>query len=159
MLPGVMIDFLARASVAVASTRDAHLVPHIHFLSGWSVEEDRETVLCLVAAGFVPNLMGPLEDNGQLAMTAEKIGPHETYQFKGRYVGSRPPCAADVALVEACRERFVVDVQRAYGDRFTREMLRRKYGEPALAVRFRVHEVYVQTPGPAAGRRLLPRED
>jgi hypothetical protein len=32
------------------------------------------------------------------------------------------------------------------------------YERPGLTVRLRVREIYVQTPGPAAGRRLVPAE-
>ena len=28
-----------------------------------------------------------------------------------------------------------------------------------IAVRFKVQEIFVQTPGPAAGKRLMPREE
>ena len=52
MIPGVMVSFLGRASVAVASTRDERLVPRVHFLSGWSVDPDGEGVTCLVPAAF-----------------------------------------------------------------------------------------------------------
>jgi hypothetical protein len=153
-----MVHFLGRASVAVAATRDAELVPHTHFVCGWSVDEDQESLVCLIPEGFTEDLVESLEDNGQLALTAEVIGPHETYQFKGSYVDSRPARASDRALAEACSERFVRAVRQAYGDRFSEADLRGRFRDPALAVRFRVREIFVQTPGPSAGQRLFPRE-
>jgi hypothetical protein len=158
MLPGVMIGFLDRASVAVAATRDRELVPHVHLISGWAVEPDRETVRALVPAGFTEQLVRCVEDNGRLALTAEVIGPHETYQFKGRYVGARPVDAADRSIWLGCQERFVRDVHRQYRDQFATDDLRAHCPEPVLAVRFVVEEVFVQTPGPAAGQRLYPAE-
>lgn len=158
MVPGVMVSFLGRASVAVASTRDERLVPRVHFLSGWSVDADRESVTCLVPAAFTGGLDQTLERRGEFAMTAEVIGPHETYQFKGVLVEARPAGPADRAVYEACRKRFVEAVMQHLPGRFTEEMLFARMREPALAARFAVREIFAQTPGPAAGRRLFPPE-
>ena len=38
------------------------------------------------------------------------------------------------------------------------EAILARIAPPAIAVRFRVDEIFVQTPGPAAGRRLFPPE-
>ena len=157
MIPGVMVRFLHRASVAVASTRDDTLAPHIHFLSGWRVDDD-QNVVCLIPAAFSDGLVERLERHGALALTAEVIGPHECYQFKGRYVDSRPATASDRPVFEACRQRFVDAVKGHFGNRFPDEALRARFHEPAIAVRVAVDEIYVQTPGPAAGQRLFPPE-
>ncbi len=158
MIPGVMAEFLGRASVAVASTRDARKVPHIHFLCGWSVGDDGRSVICLVPAAFSDKLPESLARHADFAMVAEVIGPHECYQFKGRHVDSRPAGAADRAVYESCRQRFVDAVQRHTRNRFADAILRARFREPRLAVRFEVQEIFVQTPGPAAGRRLFPPE-
>jgi hypothetical protein len=78
MIPGVMVSFLGRASVAVASTRDERLVPRVHFLSGWSVDPDGEGVTCLVPAAFTHGLDETLLSRGEFALTAEVSGRHET---------------------------------------------------------------------------------
>jgi hypothetical protein len=153
-----MVDFLGRASVAIASTRDADLVPHVHFLSGWSVNPDGRSVVCLFGAAFTAGLVDRLSQNGHVALAAEVIGPHECYQFKGRYLDSRPASPADREVFESCRRRFVESVRRLLGERFSEKSLRARFHEPALAIRFEVEEIFVQTPGPAAGRRLFPPE-
>jgi len=157
MMPGVMVKFLERASVAVAGTRDESLVPHVHFLSGWSVDADG-SVVCLFPASFAEGLVERLEKTGTLALTAEVIGPHECYQFKGRYLDARPATEGDRATVEGCRQRFVEGVRKHLGERFTEPSLRARFHPPSLAVRIGVEEIYVQTPGPAAGKRLFPPE-
>lgn len=158
MLPGVMIEFLNRATVAVGGTRDRRLVPHVHGLSGWRIEDDRQTLVFLASARLSEGLLSDLEDNGRFAMTAEVIGPHETYQFKGRYLDSRPATEADHDLWRDCRERFVTSVRRAYGNQFAEDDLRARIPSPDLVVRIHVEEVFVQTPGPGAGQRLFPLE-
>ena len=158
MIPGVMLDFLGRASVAVASTRDAGLVPHVHFLSGWFVDPERRGVVCLLPDSFSAGLAERLVQHPSFALAVEMIGSHECYQFKGRYLDSRRATEADLPVFEACRQRFVDAVTRLFGNRFSEASLRARYREPSLAVRFEVQEIYVQTPGPAAGRRLFPPE-
>ena len=90
-----------------------------------------------------------------IALTVEEFPSHETYQFKGRYLRSRPLQPEDVALVDQIRARFVKNVRPLYADApegfFKAFVLR-----PRLAVEFEVHEVYLQTPGPGAGTRLVP---
>ena len=157
MIPGVMVKFLERASVAVAGTRDERLVPYVHFLSGWSVDGDGN-IVCLFPASFSEGLVLRLERTGTIAVTAEVIGPHECYQFKGRYAGSRPAEGSDQPVFEACRERFVDGVRRHLGERFVERALRARFHPPEIAVRVAVDEIFVQTPGPAAGKRLYPKE-
>jgi hypothetical protein len=156
MIPGMLIEFLDRASVAIASTRSRNLVPTVHFLAGWRVEEGGEIVECLVTRGFTEGLEDNLADNGRLTLTAEVIGPHETYQFKGTSQGLRTATAADDPASEACRRRFFDACQKYYAGQFRDEDVLAKIGRPAVVVRLKVEEVYVQTPGPAAGKRLFP---
>jgi hypothetical protein len=158
MIPGVMVDFLARASVAIAGTRDASNVPRVRWLTGWAVDDDRASVTCLVPQAFTGGLVRALRDNGRIALVAEVIGPHECYQFKGTWLDSRAIVDGDRRVHEACRQRFVDAVTRHTAGRFTEHALRLRFPEPALAVRFRVEEIFVQTPGPGAGGRLYPPE-
>lgn len=154
MIPGVMVDFLGRASVALASTRDQACVPYLHLVTGWVVEEGAETIRCLIPAPFTINLMESVAVNGPFAMTVEKIGPHETYQFIGPFVGAPPLTETDHGYWRACTQRFVQDVQTAHPGQFNQDDLVARCPEPAVAVRFRVEKVFVQTPGPAAGALL-----
>lgn len=153
-----MRDFLARASVAVASTRDADKVPDIHFLSGWSVDTDLASIVCLVPEAFSEGLLDRLARHRTLAMVAEVIGPHECYQFKGPYLDHRAATATDRAVMESCRDRFVTAVGHLMPGRFGVDQLRARFLPPVWALRFSVSAIYVQTPGPAAGHRLYPAE-
>jgi hypothetical protein len=156
-IPGVILTFLERASFALAGTRTADLVPHFHRVTGWRVGPDRRTMTVLVSEGFTEHLLDSLEDNGEIALAIEEIGPHETYQFKGRFLDSRPPDdEEDRHAFERNRERYVRVVHSMYG--FPEEAVRAYFRRPAVAVRFEVREIFLQTPGPGAGRRLVPPE-
>jgi hypothetical protein len=156
-IPGVLLQFLQRASVAFGCTRSRDRVPQIHWVSGWSVDLDGSTLHCFIPGQFMVGLGEALKDNGRFALTLERIGPHETYQFKGIADSLRPVSPADRAAVALCRARFVRDVL-AVLPRFQDPAfdLPGYSPEPEVAVSLRVREIFLQTPGPGAGMRLVP---
>lgn len=159
VIPGVILRFLDRASIAYAATRDRGLAPHFHWVCGWMSEPDPQLLAFFVAEPFAERLRQNVAEVPRLALTVEHIGPHETYQFKGDFAGTRRIGAAEKAAFEACRARFVRDVQEIdTRHKFSTETLERYLGDPTLAVRLEVHEIFLQTPGPGAGRRLVPPE-
>ena len=169
MIPDEIIRFLEGATVGHAGTRDENLVPHFHRVSGWIVGPDRQTITCLISKMHAKNLIPRLEDNKQfsLLVAGSSTGPnasvpsrpiysHECYQFKGTYLGSRPPNEEDLAAFQECREHFVNLFQPLFG--FTQEGASAFTIEPGLAVMFQVREIFSQTPCPGAGRRIVPKE-
>jgi hypothetical protein len=156
-IPGVILDFLDRATVAVAGTRDAKLFPRVHRASGWRVDSDRRTMSCFFSDYFAKRVLSCVEDNGHFTLTIEEIGPHETYQFKGRYLDSSPCGQEELFTSERIRDRFTRVVSGMYG--LSEEACRAYVLKPTLSVRFEVQEIYLQTPGPGAGRRLVPPPD
>ena len=158
-IPGVLLKFLERASIGYAATRDRALVPHFHWVCGWTVEPDPSTLSFHVAAPFPARLLQDVAACPRIALTIEAIGPHETYQFKGDCAGTREPSAADRASFERGRERFardVLEIEKRFD--FTAQTLGRYLGTPALVVTLAVQEIFLQTPGPGAGRRMVPPE-
>lgn len=160
-IPGMIVEFLERrASVGVAGTRDRRLRPRVHSLSGWIVADAAMgELVCLVSRGFTDGLLSSLEENGEFAAAIEYIGTHETYQFKGSFAGWRPAGDADRDAWERSRGRFAADVKKidprlGVSDDWLKDYI----APPEMAVRLRVREIFTQTPGPGAGRRLVPPE-
>lgn len=157
MIPGIILKFLQdRGSIAVSGTRDANRVPHVHYVSGWDVEPDRQTIRCSINRAYLDRLFSSLEDNGQFSLTVEQIGTHETYQFKGTYAGSAEPNDADFAAYQRITERFAKAVSQLFG--YSEEDCRAFISPPSVVVRFTVREIFLQTPGPGAGHRIFPPE-
>lgn len=156
MIPGKLVRFLEeQANVGFAGTRDRDLVPHTHRVTGWLVGDDRASLTALVPGAFTDCLLDSLEDNGRFALTIEQYPSHETYQFKCGYAGSRPAQPADLEPVRAARRRFVHDL-RTFFPEAPEASIAGYMPDPALAVHLRVEEIYLQTPGPGAGMRLVP---
>lgn len=157
MIPDKVIQFLERANVAHAGTRDRDLVPHGHRVSAWAIGPDKRTLVVLVPAISRPHLIESLEQNGQFAVTVEEYPAHETYQFKGRYLRHREAGPEDASVTDRTRERFLKSVLPLFGD-VAAVPVRAFVQPPSLVVEFEVQEIYIQTPGPGAGVRLVPVE-
>jgi len=156
VIPGKIVRFLEQyANVGFAGTRDRHLVPHGHRVSGWRVADDQRVMTMLVADGPQATLVESLQDNGELAVTIEEFPSHETYQFKGRYLSHRPVTEEEIEIVDRTRKRFVKSIRPIFPDA-AEDMLSAVVSPPSLAVDFEVLEIYLQTPGPGAGSRLIP---
>lgn len=156
VIPGKITRFLEQyANLAFAGTRDADLVPYGHRVSAWRLGADGRTLTALVSEKFTGRLIESLEANGEFALTVEEFPSHETYQFKGRYLSHRPLQPEDHELVDRVRDRFVKSLRHVAPDA-PEHMLKAFILRPALAVDFEVREVFLQTPGPGAGTRLVP---
>lgn len=156
MIPNRIVRFLEHdANLAFAGTRDRHLVPCGHRVSAWQVGNNRRTLTAFVAETFTDGLLEALEDNGQVALTVEEFPSHETYQFKGKFLRHRPIADDDLAVVNRVRERFVRRMKSLNSD-VPPSVLSDYIVKPAMAVEFEVHDIFVQTPGPGAGKRVEP---
>jgi len=156
MIPEKIARFLEqRANLAFAGTRNRDLVPFGHRVSGWRIGGDGRTLIAFVSEPFTPGLVESLQENGELALTVEDFPAHETYQFKGRYVRHRPVQRDDIDIVDRIRERFMKSM-RAVFPVVPEGIVGSFISKPALAVEFEVSAIYVQTPGPGAGARIVP---
>ena len=156
MIPGKLVRFLEQyATVAFAGIRDRDLVPFGHRVSGWRVGADHRTMTILVPDEFLEKLVESLQHNGELAVTVEEFPSHETYQFKGRYLRHRGVQDDDTEMADRVRRRFAKSLRTLNPDA-PEDVLNAFVSPPSLAVEFEVREIYLQTPGPGAGTRLVP---
>jgi hypothetical protein len=156
VIPNRIVRFLEHdANLAFAGTRDRDLVPRGHRVSAWQVGSNRRTLTAFVSETFTDGLLDVLEDNGQLALTVEEFPSHETYQFKGLFLRHRPIGDDDLVIVDRVRERFVKRMKSLNSD-VPPSILSDYILRPSLAVEFEVHDIFVQTPGPGAGKRIEP---
>jgi len=158
MIPDKIIRFLQQQGTAgLAGTRDRNLMPSGHRVSGWHLQPDGRTLTALIGNPFVEGFLQTALDNGQVAITIEEFPSLETYQFKGRYLAHRPIQPEEIELVNRTRERYVKNITslnpdyQAHGD-----LVRASIPHATVAVDVDVQEVFVQTPGPTAGRRVYP---
>jgi hypothetical protein len=159
MIPPKVIRFLEdRASIGFAASRDDNLVPRGHRVSGWQTDSTGRTITVFVPASWTAGLVEALRTNGRIAITLEEVGTHETYQIKGRYLNDRPVRQEEVEIANRARDRFVRALLALFPGEQVGTMLGPSIPAPSLAVAVEVQEVFLQTPGPSAGRRIAPAE-
>lgn len=156
-IPDAIADFLDTATIGIVGTRDRNLVPHVHRPSGFRVSPDKRSVVCLFPDAFAEHLKSSLEDNGEIALTVSQVVSHETYQLKGKRIESGRVQDDDPQIYRSYVERAVEVLSSVLGS--SEQMLWENAPPPTLRVVFDVREVYDQTPGPGAGRRIFPDEN
>jgi hypothetical protein len=120
------------------------------------MELDPETGVGEVAAvaRFARKMTANLGDNGRFAVVVSRMwGDHRSAQIKGRCLGVSGPVRIPERVGPAIEGLAEVLDTFSLPPRVARDF--RAHGdEPWYVVRVQVEEVFEQTPGPAAGRRL-----
>lgn len=152
MLDPTVVEFIHGGVAVGVATRDDDLRPE--FARGWGPEvspDGRSVTLC-VSAPEGSLMRANLEPNGTLAVGFSPPTIARAVQVKGVVTAVGEPEAADLERVERHVQSFVAECERIGAPA---EVSTRMFVRPGLvAVRFSVDEVFDQTPGPTAGRRL-----
>ncbi len=154
MIPDRIVDVIHGPPVMYAGTRDERLRPARTFAVGAVVHPDRETITFFVPESRSERILSDLENNGRVAL-AVSLTTHEAYQLKGVYVSSRPADAKDRAVQEVYRSKVLSALlQVGHPEEFAKPLVFGVVYQPAVAITFRVEEIFLQTPGPEAGKKI-----
>jgi hypothetical protein len=149
--PGV-IEFIHGGVAVGVATRDDDLRPE--FARGWGPEVSRDgrSLRLCVAAPEGSRMRANLEQNGAVAVGFSPPTIARAVQVKGVASQVGEPEAADLERVERHVRMFVAEAERIGAA--PELSLRMFVGTGLVAVGFSIDEVFDQTPGPTAGRRL-----
>ena len=147
-----VVEFIQGGVAVGVATRDDELRPE--FARGWGPEvsaNGRSLRLC-VAAPESSRMRANLERNGAVAVGFSPPTIARAVQMKGVAGAVGEPEAADLERVERHVRSFVAEAGRVGAPA---ELSQRMFVRTGLvAVSFSIDEVFDQTPGPTAGRRL-----
>jgi len=155
VIPDRVAEHLTGPSFIQVATRNAELRPaHAHVL-GAVVHDDRQTVTFFVAEKRAKRIVADLENNGRVALEAAQA-THEAYQLKGQYVSSRPSSEEEYAVQEAYQKIILEGLMQFFPEELAKPIagVESQY-RPSIAITFRVEEVFLQTPGPGAGTKMV----
>lgn len=147
-----VVEFIHGGVAVGVATRDGDLRPE--FARGWGPEvsaDGRSLTLC-VSAPEGSQLRANLERNGAVAVGFSPPTIARAVQVKGVATRVGEPDAADLERVEQHARSFVAEAERIGAPA---ELSQRLFVRTGLvAVQLSIDEVFDQTPGPTAGRRL-----
>lgn len=148
-LDPALVEFLSSGVVLGCASRDARLVPRSVWPVGIRVESGGEELTVFLPVATAGEVVADLKDNRRIAVVATAPVDHRAVQLKGQVLEIRPASDDERSQIDfhrACLARTLepLGVPRAVMVRFDHW--------PAHAVRFRLEQLYVQTPGPAAGQ-------
>ena len=148
------VEFIESGVSMLVGTRDAQLRPECLRGLGASVNADRTSLTVYVNELMSAGARANIEDNAQIAISFSRPIDHHSLQIKGVVTGVRKSTALDRKLTERYLTGFV---EQLYWVGLPRSLTRRLRIAPALAITVIPHALFLQTPGPEAGRALDPR--
>ena len=150
-VPPDLLKLLDEPVIMHLGTRNAALEPMSILAFGVERVGDGRELTVFVPAATSAETLANLRDNGQLALAIVRPTDHRSLQIKGAWLGERRTAEADHERLSRYRD----DLSEEMGlVGVPRSIWRRLLWWPAVALRMEVREVFVQTPGRGAGRRL-----
>ena len=149
MIPDRLVAFVHGPTLSWVGTRDARLRPSVSWAFGARVSPAREEITVFIPDIEAEQTKRNAEQHRLIAFTVVDGRTHEAYQFKGRLVGLRPSSDEERAVQDIHRSK-VISHMAPYPKVLFEDL--RLY--PSTALTFRVEQVFVQTPGPDAGKLL-----
>jgi hypothetical protein len=158
----VLIDdelkaFLEGPVSVLVGTRDSRLIPEITRAWGPSVSDDGQRISLCVPLATSRKTLDNIESNGQIAVAFSLPTSYRTFQLKGLRATAAEPDTADLAIVERHRDAFAMVNEPLGQPRQRVEAFWRAEIETSAAlvkITFVPEQIFDQTPGPGAGRRL-----
>ena len=147
-IDAALADFLTSGLVLGTATRDDRLVPDVVRPAGVRVEGGGQEVTFFVASIGAAQMLKNVESNRRVALVFSDPQDNRSVQVKGTVLETRPAREEERPLMDQYRARFA---RRLEPLGVPRSFVLRTQIWPAVAVRFRVEQMFLQTPGPAAG--------
>jgi hypothetical protein len=145
-------DFIESPVMIIIGTRSADNVPEI--ARGVGIEVDRATgsLSLLMSAWQWPETAANLETGAPVAITLARPSDYVSYQLKGTVTAMQPAGQADEALAR----RYIATMSAVLSGLGLDTMLAEPWqtDRELLRVGIAVGQVFLQTPGPQAGRLL-----
>ena len=151
MIPQSIVTLLETGVSVMVGTRDDALMPECTRAWGIRIDARRDTVTIFLSKAIAGHTLDNLRDNGQIAVTCTRPTDHVTCQLKGRVRSMKPATRIDREVSHKWHREFTAEL-KAIG---VPSVLSEAWiAEPTVAVEIAVSDVFDQTPGPGAGRKI-----
>jgi hypothetical protein len=152
-LPDELTDFVESGVTILVATTDQHLRPACMRALGAQVARDRRALTIFLPEATARATVANLASTRRIAIAFSRPLDHRAIQIKGTCLGTRVATTDDRAVQERYRAAYF---EQLHAVGVPRNVARRVAWWPSVAVDVSVAEIFEQTPGPGAGRRLSP---
>ena len=150
LLPNVTIIALENGFGHFGVSSKSNKTVHVDTL-GVKIDNNKSTLTCFVIKSECKKVIEYLNESGRISFFVGMIS-HEAYNLKGQYVSSEKLNNSDLKISKNYTNK-VIDIITSIG--VSKEAALEKYGKvPDLGIIFKVDKVYIQTPGPEAGKEI-----
>lgn len=150
-LPPPFVDLVEGGASVLVATSDLRLRPEATRACGAKVSPDRRRVVVYLPTAVSARARQNLAEHPEIAAGISRPLDNLSIQVKGPCVEVRTGTEEDRAVVERYLAQFR---ETLYLIGLPRSLTARFNAWPVVAVTFEVRDVFVQTPGPGAGKRL-----
>ncbi|MBI2059527.1 MAG: pyridoxamine 5'-phosphate oxidase family protein [Nitrospirae bacterium] len=155
MIPEKLVEFLHGPVYIGVGTRDERLRPLHTWAMGMTVAADRKALTLFIPDKTSGRMLENLKHNGKVAVGVGSPVNNENYQLKGEFATSRPTEPGEAAIQEIYRTKLLTtSIQAGYPEAIIKPLVMGFAYKPSLAVTVIVKEIYLQTPGPEAGKKM-----
>ena len=150
-IPDELARFLENGHIADAATRTDDLQPECMNVVAVQVEAAAGLVSLYLPQALAGPTLANLRSNGRIALDVSRPSDHRTLQLKGLFVDERPGREDELPMVSVYLDKLVRQLGLLG---VPLSVCLRMVSWPCQVVRFCVHDIFEQTPGAGAGRRL-----
>jgi hypothetical protein len=154
MISKELTDFLSNpALVFLIGTRDEKIQPLVGRACGVQISEDKQSINILVPESIAePHLLN-LKNNGRMAFTAISPGTHSSYQIKGQYKEHEKATEAEHEMADKNKAAFLELLTNFYGAPAAANYSTIVW-KPAINITIKAEDIFNQTPGVGAGKKI-----
>lgn len=135
----------------LVGTADERARPECTRAAGLRLDRSADRLTVFLPQNGAERTLANLAVNPRIAVTCSRMHDHRTYQLKGRVRAIAETTADDQAQQQRWLAAFIEQLAIIGTSRSTS---RRWRLVPSVAVEIDVEEVFEQTPGPGAGRKV-----
>jgi hypothetical protein len=147
-------EFSQRAGLPLTiGTRDENLQPCVSKAFGIKVIESSSQLRVIAPHFFINKHLPNLRSNGRVAFTFGDPETNECYQLKGKFIAVEEVNEEDMQITGKNFMGLVETFSKHYGEHLRPILTGLNFG-PMCAMTFQAEEIYDQTPGPGAGKKI-----
>ena len=151
MIPDLTLSALENGFGHFGVASNNNKTRHVDTL-GVNVDSKNSTLTCYVKNDETKEVLEFLNESGRISFFVGMI-THEAYNFKGQFVEVINLSRDDLEASNIYRNK-IIDTITSIG--MSKEGALSKYGIiPDIGIKFKVDKVFVQTPGPDAGKEIV----